>query len=57
MIKKYILTQDCFLGKEGDIILVEGIFNETETWINQNTNMRGSPVGPEWKFLEEIKDE
>ena len=53
---KYVLTEDCFLGGEGDIIEVSLSHHDSEYWTNLNRNTTGSPVGPDWKCMARISE-
>tara|TARA_R100000501_G_C2624632_1_gene117926 strand:+ start:2746 stop:2958 length:213 start_codon:yes stop_codon:yes gene_type:complete len=50
--KKYKVTEDCFVGKVGDIIILKDLA-ETTRWINLTQNKQGEPFA-EWDLIEEL---
>jgi hypothetical protein len=50
--KTYKLTEDCFVGKVGDLIVLE---NNMNRWNNLTQNKQGEPFA-EWHLIKEVKE-
>ena len=52
--KTYKLTEDCFVGKVGDLIVLKDLA-ETTRWTNLTQNKQGEPFA-EWHLIKEVKE-
>jgi len=52
--KTYKVTEDCFVGKVGDLIVLKDLA-ETTRWTNLTQNKQGEPFA-EWHLISEVKE-
>jgi len=56
MKKYYVLTEKCFIGEKGDVVVIEDD-GDSYCWYNITKNIGGGPVYvSEWNYLKEVKE-